>query len=236
MDIDMTLEDLITQDKSHRKKSSNAGSRMRQSSSSQNSKLNRNKGSRRSGVHDRASGSGNRGTSGDSGATIKIANLHYEVTEADLRDLFSPIGELKSVRIQFDRAGRSEGVATIRFARKSDATAARRQYDLVEFDNLPMQITLVDPTNDRSGAGRRSAGRNANGIVGRAGRMRRGRGRKSEKPAATKESLDSEMDAYMAGTDDTAMDTSDVRAIKITATLPAEIVAYDAALPLVGDT
>ncbi|KAI8807892.1 hypothetical protein BJ742DRAFT_301852 [Cladochytrium replicatum] len=256
MDIDMALDDLIAQDKSHRKKSSNAGSRLRQTSSSRNSKVNRSNGPRRSGggggggrnrsslhgrpdinepwQHDRASGNGNRAAGGDSGATLKVANLHYEVTEADLRDLFSPIGELNSVRIQFDRAGRSEGVATIRFARKSDATAAQRQYDSVEFDNLPMQITLVEPANAKGG--RQNAGRSTKGIVGRAARTRSGGVGKLEKPAATKESLDSEMDAYMAGTDDT-MDLSDGPAVKITGILPTErpIVAYDTALPPVGD-
>lgn len=42
-------------------------------------------------------------------AQLYISNLHYEVSEQDLFDLFSSVGQLRDVSIHFDRSGRSTG-------------------------------------------------------------------------------------------------------------------------------
>ncbi len=42
-------------------------------------------------------------------ATINISNLHQNVLEKDLHDLFSLVGKLQEVHIDFDKAGRSMG-------------------------------------------------------------------------------------------------------------------------------
>lgn len=42
-------------------------------------------------------------------AELFLSNLHYDVSESDLFDLFSLIGRLLSVRIDYDTSGRSLG-------------------------------------------------------------------------------------------------------------------------------
>ncbi|KZO95410.1 RNA-binding domain-containing protein [Calocera viscosa TUFC12733] len=66
-----------------------------------------------------------------SGSTrLLVSNLHYEVTEQDLRRLFSRAGALaKSPSIVFDRSGRSTGVAHITFTRHEDALSAKQRFD-----------------------------------------------------------------------------------------------------------
>lgn len=45
-------------------------------------------------------------------ATINISNLHYNVSKQDLYDLFSFIGKLHEVNIDFDESGRPLGKST----------------------------------------------------------------------------------------------------------------------------
>ncbi|KZT53105.1 hypothetical protein CALCODRAFT_62553 [Calocera cornea HHB12733] len=68
--------------------------------------------------------------SASTGSTrLLVSNLHYEVTEQDLR-LFSSAGALaKSPSIVFDRSGRSTGVAHITFTRHQDALRAKQRFE-----------------------------------------------------------------------------------------------------------
>jgi len=54
-----------------------------------------------------------------------VGNLSYEVTEADLRALFSEIGAVSMVRIPLDReSGRPRGFAFVDFAERSEGEQA----------------------------------------------------------------------------------------------------------------
>lgn len=43
-----------------------------------------------------------------------MGNLAFAVTEADLRALFAPVGEIASMRLVTDRRGRPKGLACIK--------------------------------------------------------------------------------------------------------------------------
>ncbi len=75
--------------------------------------------------------------------TLVVSNLFHEVNEGDLRDLFNQVGPVSSVRILFDRAGRSTGVAHVTFGSRRDATVAIDRFHHVPLDGYPMQLDFM---------------------------------------------------------------------------------------------
>ena len=55
--------------------------------------------------------------------TLYVGNLSPEATDSDLRAVFSPFGEIGSLRVARDRAGRARGFA---FVELDDEAAADR--------------------------------------------------------------------------------------------------------------
>ncbi|KAJ4834465.1 hypothetical protein Tsubulata_007921 [Turnera subulata] len=150
---------------------------------------------------------------------LYISNLDYGVSNEDIKELFSEVGELKKYSIHYDRSGRSKGTAEVVFARGADALAAVKRYNNVQLDGKPMKIELVSPPVappaavavvpqavngafhnfsgfPRGGLGRGGAmGRSRGGAVGRGFGRGRGRGRgRGEKISA--EALDADLDKY----------------------------------------
>eukprot|EP00298_Acanthocystis_sp_HF-20_P014973 c20980_g1_i1.p1 GENE.c20980_g1_i1~~c20980_g1_i1.p1 ORF type:complete len:324 (-),score=182.45 c20980_g1_i1:569-1540(-) len=118
-----------------------------------------------------------------SGTKIKVSNLDWGVSEADLKELFGGVGDLKSVAIDFDRAGRSLGTATVAFTKSDEAQKAIDTFDGVELDGKEMQIEFIGSelnnvgvTVTLSGAGRllNSDQGNQLSITARLGRGRKG--------------------------------------------------------------
>jgi THO complex subunit 4 len=97
----------------------------------------------------------------DGGAKLRIEDLDFNVSEADIKDLFGSVGVLKFAKLKYDRSGRSEGVAEVLYTKRSDALSALKQYNGVSLDGKPMKITLV---SSRSGG---NANGNTNGNTGR---------------------------------------------------------------------
>ncbi|PGH13530.1 hypothetical protein AJ80_06280 [Polytolypa hystricis UAMH7299] len=77
------------------------------------------------------------------GAKIRVTNLHYDLTENDLEDLFTRIGPVTALSLRYDRAGRSEGVAFVTYKRLADAQTAIREFDGANAKGQPIQLTLV---------------------------------------------------------------------------------------------
>ncbi|KAK2750414.1 hypothetical protein FQN57_003894 [Myotisia sp. PD_48] len=77
------------------------------------------------------------------GAKLRITNLHYDLTQEDLEELFSRIGPVSTVSLVYDRAGRSEGVAFVTYQRLADANTAIREFDGANAKGQPIRLSLL---------------------------------------------------------------------------------------------
>ncbi|KAL3464002.1 hypothetical protein BJX64DRAFT_256050 [Aspergillus heterothallicus] len=77
-----------------------------------------------------------------SGTRLRIENLHYDITENDLDELFRRIGSISNVSLVYDRAGRSEGVAYVTYNRYADAKAAIAEFDGANAKGQPIRISI----------------------------------------------------------------------------------------------
>eukprot|EP01116_Phalansterium_solitarium_P010929 TRINITY_DN2652_c0_g1_i1.p1 TRINITY_DN2652_c0_g1~~TRINITY_DN2652_c0_g1_i1.p1 ORF type:complete len:296 (-),score=24.46 TRINITY_DN2652_c0_g1_i1:155-991(-) len=159
-------------------------------------------------------------------AKVQVSNLEHSVTDEDLEELFSTVGQLQKVVLKYDRSGRSNGIAEVYFVRKADALKAVKEYNGVSIDGKPMALALASaiptapaaavytprervesrPTVRVSLSGRpaqsQSSGfRGGRGTRGgfRGGRGGRGgfRSRNQDTEDISSSALDAELDAYM---------------------------------------
>ncbi|GAB2287651.1 hypothetical protein Dimus_022021 [Dionaea muscipula] len=86
----------------------------------------------------------------ESSTKLFISNLDNGVSNDDIRELFSEVGELKRYAIHFDKNGRPSGSAEVVYARRSDAFAALKRYNNVQLDGRPMKIEIQSPSSDAS--------------------------------------------------------------------------------------
>ncbi|KAJ2904712.1 THO complex subunit 4A [Zalerion maritima] len=77
------------------------------------------------------------------GAKLRVDNVHYELTENDLEELFNRIGRVSKVDLKYDRAGRSEGTAFVIYESRDDAREAIRQFDGANANGQPIRLTLI---------------------------------------------------------------------------------------------
>ncbi|XVF20099.1 hypothetical protein REPUB_Repub11eG0168900 [Reevesia pubescens] len=151
----------------------------------------------------------------ETGTKLYISNLDFAVSNDDIKELFSEVGDLKRFSIHYDRSGRSKGTAEIVFSRRMDAVAAVKRYNNVQLDGKPMKIEIVG-TNiattsapsagngsfggsngaSRGGQGRGVGfGRQRGGAGGRGFGRGRGRGKgRGEKVSA--DDLDADLEKY----------------------------------------
>ncbi|KAM6597098.1 hypothetical protein CsatA_007622 [Cannabis sativa] len=132
------------------------------------------------------SGQAGRASAIETGTKLYISNLEYGVSNEDIKELFSEVGDLKRYSIHYDRSGRSKGTAEVVFSRRGDAVAAVKRYNNVQLDGKPMKIEIVG-TNIATAAGppppaTNGSFGNSNGFAssrlgqGRGGAMGRPRG------------------------------------------------------------
>ncbi len=101
---------------------------------------------------------------------IYVGNLSAEVTEDDLRQLFTEFGEIKSIKVISDRfTGEARGFGFVEMASNQDATAAIEKLDGKE---LKGKLIIVNKARERTKGGTRG-GRGGSGGGG--GFNRRGR-------------------------------------------------------------
>ncbi|KAF2874821.1 RNA binding domain-containing protein [Massariosphaeria phaeospora] len=102
--------------------------------------------------------SGNRtvNSSAEPNNTVYVGNLYYEVTEEQLKRVFSRFGSIKSIKVLFDNRGLSRGFGYIEFENINDAKAAVENLDMQVFEgrNLVVQFTKPKATSTfKTGAG-----------------------------------------------------------------------------------
>ncbi|KAJ8770979.1 hypothetical protein K2173_022880 [Erythroxylum novogranatense] len=112
---------------------------------------------------------GGRASAIETGTKLYISNLDYGVSNDDIKELFSEVGDLKRHTIHYDRSGRSKGTAEVVFSCRTDALAAVKRYNDVQLDGKPMKIEIVG-TNIAAPA----ASPVTNGILGNLSAVARG--------------------------------------------------------------
>ncbi|KAL1827570.1 hypothetical protein ACET3Z_005982 [Daucus carota] len=162
-------------------------------------------------------GGGNRGSSIETGTKLYISNLDYGVSQEDIKELFTEMGDLKRCVVHYDRSGRSKGTAEVVFSRRQDALSAVTKYNNVQLDGKPMKVEIVgtnivtpaarQPSANgngsnfngvpRSGQGRGGFGRSRGGSRGRGSGRGQGSGRgRGEK--LSQDDLDADLEKYHA--------------------------------------
>ncbi|KAF2151975.1 RNA-binding domain-containing protein [Myriangium duriaei CBS 260.36] len=73
---------------------------------------------------------------------LRVENIHYELLEPDLRELFSRIGPLSSVQLLYDRHDRPTGTAFVTYHSPADARDAVREFDGANAYGQPIRVAL----------------------------------------------------------------------------------------------
>ncbi len=90
---------------------------------------------------------------------LYVGNLSYNVSEAQLRDLFAQAGEIKEVALITDRqTGRTKGFGFVEFTTQADAEKAIQMFNNYELDGRPLTVNMARPREERGGGGFRSGG------------------------------------------------------------------------------
>jgi len=93
----------------------------------------------------------------ETGSKLLISNLAFSVNDDDIKDLFEPLGDIKKAFVQYDKSGRSQGQATVVYARRASALEAIKKYNNVPLDGSAMKISLVASAGGEGGRASSSA-------------------------------------------------------------------------------
>ena len=86
---------------------------------------------------------------------LYVGNLSYEVTEDQLKKLFSGAGTVVSVALITDRSsGRSKGFAFVEMGSDADAKAAIEKLNGSDFEGRKLNVNEAKPREERSTGGR----------------------------------------------------------------------------------
>ena len=95
-------------------------------------------------------------------AKLYVGNLPYTTVDADLENLFSQAGTVKSAQVIRDRAsGRSKGFGFVEMSSDEEAQGAINMFHGKDFSGRPLTVNLARPREERpagGGGGFRSGG------------------------------------------------------------------------------
>ncbi len=103
---------------------------------------------------------------------LYVGNLSYNVSEDELRELFSQAGEIKEVTLILDRdTRRPKGFGFVEFMTQADAEKAIQMFNEHELDGRRITVNMARPREDRGGGGGGfRGGSRGGGSGGRGGR------------------------------------------------------------------
>ncbi|CAB1116877.1 unnamed protein product [Ectocarpus sp. CCAP 1310/34] len=78
------------------------------------------------------------------GTRVHVGGLNFDVMDEDIKELFAGVGDLLHCKIDYDRAGRSNGNAVVIFKRREDAENAVSQFHKRTLDGTPMHVEIVE--------------------------------------------------------------------------------------------
>ncbi len=118
------------------------------------------------------------------GKKLYVGSISFQATENELKDIFSKIGEVESVKIISDTyTGRSKGFGFVEMVSEEDAHKAIESLNGTTFLNRPIVVNEAKPQRPREGRSfgggydGRGGGGGGGGGGGR-GQQRPGRGRR----------------------------------------------------------
>ncbi|GAB2267834.1 hypothetical protein Dimus_002811 [Dionaea muscipula] len=91
------------------------------------------------------------------GRRLYVGNLHYNITEDQLRQVFEPFGTVELVQLPLDETGHCKGFGFVQFSRLEDAKAAQNLNGQVEIAGRTIKVSIVTD---------QSAGQEAGGNTG----------------------------------------------------------------------
>ena len=98
------------------------------------------------------------------GKKLYVGNLSYETTNANLEELFSPFGSVRSAQVIEDRdTGRSKGFGFVEMSDDNAARAAIQALNDKEHDGRRLAVNEAKPREERSGGGGGGGGRGGYG-------------------------------------------------------------------------
>ncbi|KAH9823924.1 hypothetical protein DFH28DRAFT_1077794 [Melampsora americana] len=134
------------------------------------------------------------------GSKIIVSNLPTDVTENQIRELFSTtVGPVMRVALSYDNRGQSKGTAQVEFKRNDDATKAFQQYNKRLIDqNRPMKVEIIlDPARIPATTLQAVSVRQAAPAAGQPRRTGgKPRGKNNKQPPKSAADLDAEMEDY----------------------------------------
>lgn len=91
---------------------------------------------------------------------IYVGNLSFNTAEAEIEQLFAPLGAVESVRLIRDRAtGQSRGFGFVEMADADQGRAACNALDQQEFEGRRLTVNEAKPQERQSGGGGGGFGR-----------------------------------------------------------------------------
>jgi RNA recognition motif-containing protein len=104
------------------------------------------------------------------GKKLYVGSISFDATEESLRDLFSSIGEVESVKVITDRdTGRSKGFGFIEMSSEEDAKKAIEQLNGKTFMERVLIVNEARPQQQRERRGFGGGGRGGFGQGGGSG-------------------------------------------------------------------
>ncbi|MGE5264230.1 MAG: RNA recognition motif domain-containing protein [Acidobacteriota bacterium] len=92
-------------------------------------------------------------------SNLYVGNLSYNVTEEQLRELFSQAGAIKEIRMILDRdTQRPKGFGFVEMTTQVEAQKAIEMFNEHELDGRRMTVNFARPKEDRGPRGRFGGG------------------------------------------------------------------------------
>jgi RNA recognition motif-containing protein len=104
------------------------------------------------------------------GRKLYCGNLSYNVSSADLEQLFSQFGTVQSAQVISDRdTGRSKGFGFVEMSTEAEAQAAINGLNEKDHDGRPLTVNEAKPRENQGGRGYGGGGRGGGGGGGGGG-------------------------------------------------------------------
>lgn len=87
---------------------------------------------------------------------LYVGNLPYTVSEDQLRELFTQVGEIASITMITDKyTGASKGFGFVEMSTEDGAKEAIKRFNGYALDNRSLTVNEARPREERPGGGRR---------------------------------------------------------------------------------